>query len=255
MQKKQLNKINHPYGNFKSSLFKFCKNLIQYTTRSILSLVCKLKEDDNILISSATHSPWIRDKKFKLFYSKVKNLTLLDEQRSYTLWKISQNLRDVNASILDVGCLLGGSGFLLSKANNKGIVYLFDSFQGFEESHGLHKKEDIFYFEDINSVKRNISLFKLKNTFVEKAFFPNRIKAKINKIKLCHLDVNTYNSTKKAFQWVEKKMIKGGVIIFDDFGIWGVDGIKKFIYSIEAKLEKKYIFINNYSGQCILIKK
>ena len=50
-------------------------------------------------------------------------------------------------------------------------------------------------------------------------------------------------------------MIKGGVIIFDDFGIWGVDGIKKFIYSIEAKLEKKYIFINNYSGQCILIKK
>ena len=91
MQKKQLNKINHPNGNFKSSLFKFCKNLIQYTTRSILSLVCKLKEDDNILISSATHSPWIRDKKFKLFYSKVKNLTLLDEQRSYTLWKISQN--------------------------------------------------------------------------------------------------------------------------------------------------------------------
>ena len=54
------------FNNFKSSLFKFCKNLIQYTTRSILSLVCKLKEDDNILISSATHSPWIRDKKFKL---------------------------------------------------------------------------------------------------------------------------------------------------------------------------------------------
>ena len=50
-------------------------------------------------------------------------------------------------------------------------------------------------------------------------------------------------------------MIKNGVIIFDDFGIWGVDGIKKFIYSIEKEKSKKYLFIKNYFGQCLLIKK
>ena len=46
-----------------------------------------------------------------------------------------------------------------------------------------------------------------------------------------------------------------GIIIFDDYGIWGVDGIKKFISSIEIKYSKKFIFIKNYMGQCILIKK
>ena len=50
-------------------------------------------------------------------------------------------------------------------------------------------------------------------------------------------------------------MIKTGVIIFDDFGIWGVDGIKKFIYEIEKKHSKEFIFLKNYMGQCILIKK
>ena len=33
-------------------------------------------------------------------------------------------------------------------------------------------------------------------------------------------------------------MIKGGIIIFDDFGIWGVDGIKKFIYKIEKNIQE-----------------
>ena len=50
-------------------------------------------------------------------------------------------------------------------------------------------------------------------------------------------------------------MTKNGVIIFDDFGIWGVDGIKNFIYEIEKKFNKEFIFIKNYMGQCILIKK
>ena len=59
----------------------------------------------------------------------------------------------------------------------------------------------------------------------------------------------------KIFNFVRNKIIKGGIIIFDDFGIWGVDGIKKFIYMIEKKYSEEYYFIKNYMGQCILIKR
>ena len=48
--------------------------------------------------------------------------------------------------------------------------------------------------------------------------------------------------------------IKGGVIIFDDYGIYGVDGIKKFINEITRKNKKDFSFIYNFMGQCILIK-
>ena len=61
--------------------------------------------------------------------------------------------------------------------------------------------------------------------------------------------------TKTIFNFVHKKTQKGGIIIFDDFGIWGVDGIKKFIYQIEKDYNSNYHFIKNYMGQCILIKK
>ncbi len=255
MEKIELNKINHPHGNLRSNFFKFFRNFLQFIITFFLSFFCNLKKDDKIFISVATYAPWIKDKKFSYFYNLIKNFTLLDETRSYTLWKISSDLKDMKGDILDVGCLLGGSGFIMSKNNKIGSVILYDSFEGFKETEGLHKKENIFFYRNINFVKRTIKYLKLKNTYVEKTFFPNNLKKKIKKIKICHLDVNTYKSTKKAFYWVEKKIVKGGVIIFDDFGIWGVDGIKKFINDIEPKFKKNFLFINNHAGQCILIKK
>ena len=50
-------------------------------------------------------------------------------------------------------------------------------------------------------------------------------------------------------------MIKGGAIVFDDYGIYGADQIKVFISNISKKYQKQFTFIYNFMGQCILIKK
>lgn len=246
--------IKHPYGNFRSFILKFFKKTLQNVIKFFANFFCKFDVNDEIIISSATHAPWKKDKNFQSFYGKIKNFTLLDKPRAYTLWQLSKNLSGQEGIILDIGCLLGGSGFLMSKVNKENETHLFDSFSGFKKDDGLHKKE-VFYYNDINSVKKNVKNLKLKKTYVHKAFFPKNIKIKIKSIKLCHIDVNTYSDTKKVFNYVQKKMKKGGVIVFDDFGIWGVDGIKTFIYEIENKFQKHFLIIKNYMGQCIMIKK
>ena len=234
--------IKHPYGNFRSSILKSFKNFLQKIIKFFVNFFCKLDNNDEIIISSATHCPWLKDQNFLNFFKKVDNFTLLDHPRAYTLWQCSKNLRKTNGMILDIGCLLGGSGFIMSKINKKSSTHLFDSFEGFSKDDGLHKK-DIFYYDDIDFVKKNIIKLNLKKTFVHKCYFPSGIKIKIKKIKLCHIDVNTFNDTKKIFNFVRNKIIKGGIIIFDDFGIWGVDGIKKFIYMIEKKYSKNIILL------------
>ena len=249
-----MKKIKHPHGNLRSFSLKFVKNSIERLTRFLVNFICKLDHNDEIIISTATHAPWKKDKTFSIFYEKVKHYTLLDPARSYTLWQCSKNLKNVKGQILDIGCLMGGAGFIMSKINQNGKTYLFDSFSGFKKDDGLHKK-DIFFYDNINYVKKNIKRLKLKKTGVFKAYFPKNLKIKINEVKLCHIDVNTYNDTKKIFNFLQTKIMKGGIIIFDDFGIWGVDGIKKFIYKIKKKYSLKYYFIMNYMGQCILIKK
>ena len=249
-----MKKINHPYGNTKSFILKFFKKIIQNIIRFFVNIICKLDEMDEIIISPATHAPWKKDSEFLNFYKLIKDLTLLDPPRAYTLWQCSRNVKDYDGLILDIGCLLGGSGFIMSKRNKKGNTYLFDSFSGFKKDDGIHKKE-IFYYDDIGFVKKKIKQLRLSNTYVFKSYFPKKITVNIKKIKLCHIDVNTYNDTKKIFNFIQNKIITGGIIIFDDFGIWGVDGIKKFIYEIENRYNKDYHIIKNYMGQCILIKK
>jgi O-methyltransferase len=249
-----MNKFNHPHGNLRSKLLKFFKNFLTYSITFFVRFFCRLDKNEEVIISSAVYCPWKDDDNFLNFYQKIENLTLLDLPRAYTLWNLSNNLKNYNADILDLGCLQGGSGFLMSKQNSKGKTLMFDTFDSFNKNDGLHTKKT-FLFKDIASVEKNIKKYNLQDTHVYKLRFPNNLKVKINRVKLCHFDVNTYSETKNCFEFVNKKIVKGGVMVFDDYGIWGVDGIKKFILYVRKKYSKNYTFITNYMGQYILIKR
>ena len=112
-----MKKIKHPHGNIRSFFLKLVKNLIQRILKFLVNCVCKLDSYDEIIISSATHAPWKKDKKFYEFYNNVKNFTLLDPARSYTLWQCANNIKKTKGQILDIGCLMGGAGFIMSKNN------------------------------------------------------------------------------------------------------------------------------------------
>tara|TARA_Y100000816_G_scaffold273606_1_gene240093 strand:+ start:2152 stop:2910 length:759 start_codon:yes stop_codon:yes gene_type:complete len=247
----------HPLGNIKIRFIKFIANTIGQTILFILSFFLNInKKKSEIIISSAIYAPWKDDIEFKLFSEKIISDTLLDLKRLYTLWYFSKSLKNKEGNILDIGCLKGGAGFAMSKINRRGNTYLIDTFDGLVENENYHKKGH-FVFNDIDFVKNKIKELKLKNTKVIKGKFPQEttkyIKGK--KYKLCHIDVNTFNSTKLSFNYLRNKIIKDGIIIFDDYGIYSTDSIKKFVDHISKKFSKDFTFINNYMGQCILIKK
>ena len=138
--------------------------------------------------------------------------------------------------------------------NLKGRTILFDTFEGFLDKENLHK-DDVFKYDGYNELKDIIKNLKLKNVNVFKKYFPVNIdQLKIKKIKLCHIDVNTYKSTKSCYEFVKDKIVKNGIIVFDDYGMHGVENVTRFINSIIKKDKKKFKFILNYFGQCILIK-
>ena len=119
------------------------------------------------------------------------------------------------------------------------------------------KKKKHFIYNNIEDVRTNIKKLRLKNTKVYKCKFPNELNSSFSKkkFKLCHLDVNTYKSTKNSFKFLKNKIIKGGAIVFDDYGVYGADNIKKFVDQISKKYKKDFSFIYNFMGQCILVKK
>lgn len=249
--------IKHVHGNIKISIIKFFSSLLSKVLFSFFKLLCPNVDyrSNDILISRATYAPWKINRNYIKYSNKVKDLTLLDHPRLFTFYYLSNQIQNIDADILDIGCMQGGVGMLLSKNNKKGRVLLFDTFDGFFDKENLHKG-DVFKYKGLNEVKLLINKFKLKNTFVYKKFFPNKINdLKIKKIKLCHIDVNTFQSTKNSFNFVKNKIVRNGFIVFDDYGMHGVEKVTALISKISKKDSKNFNFIFNYFGQCILIKK
>ena len=246
--------IEHVHGNIRIKLAKFLSR--QFT--KILFIVFKFffpkvkTSVSEILISRATYAPWKNDKKFMNIFKKVNDLTLLDCPRLFTFYFLGNQMKKLKGDILDIGCMKGGVGILLSFINKNGRVMLFDTFEGFLDKENLHKN-NVFKFEGLNELKKIIKKYKLKNSFVYKKYFPNELKnLNIKKIKLCHIDVNTYKSTKKCFYYVKNKIVKNGIIIFDDYGSPNYLDTRKIIDKF-FKNKKEYIF-QIPTGQALIIK-
>ena len=249
--------IKHVYGNTNIKILKNFKKLIEHTILFFLSFFYKFNKSQKIIISSAIYAPWKDDEKFFNIFSKIKDLTIIDEARAYTLWHLSKSLRNIQGDIFDVGCMKGGAGILMSKAskNKNTKTYFIDTFDGFAKSSGEYKKKETYVYNKTDELIKNLKIFKIQNFKILKKRFPKKISIK-KKIKLCHLDINIYEDTVKSFLFVDKYLIKNGIIVFDDYGIFKADGIIKAIKKIlKKKYDKKYHVIYNYMGQCIMIKK
>lgn len=249
--------INHAYGNLKIYLLKNLKKFIELIIRFFLSFFYTFNKSQKIIISSAMHAPWIEDKSFSNIFSSLKDLTLLDEARAYTLWYLSKSLKDTKGAIFDIGTMKGGAGILMASANQNSLTKIFfiDTFEGFKKTSGAHKKNKTFLYKNTYELEKNIKKFKIDSFQIIKTRFPKKFIFK-GKIKLCHLDINIFEDTVNSFIEIDKHLIKGGIVIFDDYGIFKVEGIIKAVNKIiKKKYSNKYHIIYNYMGQCIMIKK
>lgn len=208
------------------------------------------------VIPYASYSPWEGDLEFKKLYEIVKNNTLVDIYRIYELWTIVKGMKAVEGDILEVGVWRGGTGAVLSKASedSNAKVYLADTFTGVVKA----TEADTVYRGGEHSdtseqiVKDLLKKVKSKNAVILKGIFPDDfLSLEIDKIKLCHIDVDTYQSARDIFDYVWDKLEVGGAVVFDDYGFWTCEGITKYFNSLDLLNGFK---IHNLNGHGIIIK-
>lgn len=251
-----LNIPNHPIGNNKIYILKYIHNLLIFFFNFFLKIFfSKINLNENqLIISRAFYAPWKKDIKFKLFYNKISKFTLLDQIRAYTLWYLVKSLKNKRGLILDIGCMMGGSSFIISKSSPHDKVIAYDTFEGFKDKDKYYNKS-FFIYNDIETVISNSKLFNIKNLKIIKGYFPTKKASKYSNIKFALVDVNTLKSTKKIFFYLKKKIVKNGIIVFDDYGIYGNFNVTLILDKIKKKYSHEFHFMYNFMGQCILIKK
>src|SRR5262249_22034404 len=94
----------------------------------------------------------------------------------------------------------------------------------------------------------------LRNTTVLKGVFPDETGSAIadRRFKLCHIDVDVYESARATLDWVWSRLAPGGLVIYDDFGNLSTSGVTKHVNDQIGLADR--IVVHNLNGHAIVMK-
>ncbi len=210
------------------------------------------------ILPFATLAPWLDDIEFVHLYEKIRSHTLVDIYRCYELWSLAKQCANVEGDLLEVGVWRGGTGCILASAiryQRGKKVYLADTFSGVVKA-GV---DDTRYVGGEHAdtsatiVQQLVDELSLENVQILQGIFPEDTQDRITgKIALLHCDVDVYRSSKDIVEWCLPRLSVGAIIIFDDYGFFGCEGVTRYCEELRQRPEFK--FIHNLNGHAIFIK-
>lgn len=169
--------------------------------------------------------------------------TLITNDRLDTFRRNAHLIPD--GAIVEVGVYKGGSLKLLTELFTDRKVYGFDTFEGlpFEQwnENEPHKPEE---FNDTSLAE--VQKF-VPDAILVQGLFPDSA-PEIKHIALAHVDTDFYLSTLASLQWILPRLVKGGIVVIDDYDWPNCPGVK------QALNELKLRFTVSADYQAIYIK-
>jgi O-methyltransferase len=213
------------------------------------------------IYNQGTYAPWRADAAFRAAFDEVRRNTLVDEYRCWELWSLVGQTRHLPpGDIVEVGVWRGGTGCLMARRSSAGggvgKVYLCDTFEGVVKA----GRQDSGYVggehadTSLDQVQALARRMKLENVQVLKGMFPDETAHLIpdSRLRLCHIDVDVYESAKQVFAWAWPRLVAGGIVVFDDYGFYSCSGVTRFVNEMIGEPDRVVIYNNN--GHAIVVK-
>jgi O-methyltransferase len=210
----------------------------------------------------ATYAPWSGDPEFEQAFRTIRPNTLVDLYRCWELWSLLGQTSGLSGGILEVGVWRGGTGALLCKKAKlcgiSGPVYLCDTFEGVVKagendpvySGGEHADTSLRLVEEL------VGKLGLDNARILQGVFPDATACLIPEdaeFRFCHIDVDVYQSAKEVFHWVWPRIGNGGIVVFDDYGFHGCEGVATFV-DRELRGQPGRVVLHNLNGHAVVVK-
>ncbi len=205
----------------------------------------------------ADYRPWELDSAFSEVADAVAGHTKVDRMRLWELWTLTHNLRGVPGDILEVGVWRGGSAAVLGRAAvSERRLILADTFRGVVKA----GPKDKYYTggehadTDEQTVRHLLESMGLGSAVILPGIFPDETADSVSDslLALVHIDVDVYQSGRDVFEWAWPRLSEGGVVVFDDYGFYGCEGITALVNELFADPPGRVI--HNLNGHALVIK-
>ncbi|MFZ1989596.1 MAG: TylF/MycF/NovP-related O-methyltransferase [Alphaproteobacteria bacterium] len=212
------------------------------------------------VLPKAAYAPWRDDPAFLECYKKIERNTLVDIYRCWELWELIAQVSKLElGDVLEVGVWRGGTGALMAHSMElrglKSQIYLCDTFTGVVKTGTADKYQDGAHSDtSAEHVEGLLAELGCSNGRLLKGIFPEATGQEIEdrKFRLCHIDVDVYQSARDVLHWVWPRLVRGGAVVFDDYGMHTTPGVTKLVN--EEACAPDRMFLQNLNGHGILIK-
>lgn len=131
----------------------------------------------------------------------------------------------IPGQVLEFGVHSGSTINLISSILKDDIIFGFDSFEGlpedwnisYNEKFNKHKK-GYFSVDSLPAVNENVKLIK---GFFDQSLIPWIKDNELKQIKFLHIDSDLYSSAIFVLDSLNKYIVPGTIIVFDEFYPWG----------------------------------
>ena len=135
-------------------------------------------------------------------------------------------------------------------------VFLCDTFEGVVKATGndtLYKGgEHADTTQEV--VEQLLRRLDLRNVEILRGIFPEDTADEIQerRFSFCHIDVDVYASAKDVFEWVVPRLSQYGVVVFDDYGFRGCEGITRLVHELAS--DPRFFVYFNLNGHAVMLK-
>jgi O-methyltransferase len=184
---------------------------------------------------------WDTDEVFVSLLKQIKERAVVGKRGCFMLYQLARHAISMDGDIAEVGVYKGGTAKLIAMvaAGTTKTVHLFDTFSGMpptDITKDLHKEGD-FSDAPLDDVK--MYLKDCNNVRFYPGFFPATSDS-VSDLQFCfvHIDVDIYRSVADCCEFFYPRMVKGGIMVFDDYGSLSCLGVRTAIDEFFAnKLE------------------
>lgn len=197
--------------------------------------------------------PWNTDRDFLPLMNMIQPRTLVDRERCYVLYQACLHVRGLAGDAAEIGVYKGGTARLLATMLSGRKVDLFDTFSGMpsvDPAKDLHREGD-FSSTSLEDVK--VFLNGCSNVRLFPGIFPGTAEpVRTSSYALVHVDVDIYRSVLDGCSFFYPRLIKGGVMIFDDYGFLTCPGALQAVDEFFADKPERPCYLP--TGQCVVHK-
>lgn len=197
----------------------------------------------------------------------ARSIYMQDYYRFRTFELLAHELKEINldAVVAELGVFRGHFASLINDVFKDRDIYLFDTFEGFNEKEaekelkkGQCEERFILEHKDTSVEKMLMNMPYPEKVKVYKGYFPQSLteEAKKQKYLFVSIDVDFEESMMQGLRFFYPRLVEGGVIFVHDYNTFFLEGIKEAVRHYEQELGKKLckIPIADRAGTLVILK-